>query len=422
MERAVLVAAPPADMDLRVAEEHLKELGRLTYTAGGKVVGVVSQRIQSPSPRFYVGSGKADEIRRVVQDEDADLVIFDEELSPAQGKNLEDHIGVRVMDRPELILDIFATRARTREAKLQVELAQLEYLLPRLKRMWTHLSRTRGGIGLRGPGETQLETDRRLIDRRISDLRSKLKDVAAARKTRRARREGTYRASLVGYTNAGKSSLLRALSGADLFVEDRLFATLDSATRTVDLGDGYEALVTDTVGFIRKLPHHLIASFRSTLEEAREADILLHVIDASHPDWEEQKGVVEEVLAELELDDRPQILVFNKVDRLELEEVQAVQERVRAFQSTPAVFLSALEGEGLDDLKETLKHRIRSKLHHVTLRVPAGDGRTLASLYREGEVLARKENGVAIDVTARVPDALLGRLRKRSGIDVLEVV
>ncbi|MFW6200878.1 MAG: GTPase HflX, partial [Gemmatimonadota bacterium] len=309
-----------------------------------------------------------------------------------------------------------------REAKLQVELAQLEYLLPRLKRMWTHLSRTRGGIGLRGPGETQLETDRRLIDRRISDLRSKLKDVAAARKTRRARREGTYRASLVGYTNAGKSSLLRALSGADLFVEDRLFATLDSATRTVDLGDGYEALVTDTVGFIRKLPHHLIASFRSTLEEAREADILLHVIDASHPDWEEQKGVVEEVLAELELDDRPQILVFNKVDRLELEEVQAVQERVRAFQSTPAVFLSALEGEGLDDLKETLKHRIRSKLHHVTLRVPAGDGRTLASLYREGEVLARKENGVAIDVTARVPDALLGRLRKRSGIDVLEVV
>lgn len=420
VDRAVLVAAPNRDLDPRVAEEHLQELARLTYTAGGEIASVVYQRIARPNPRFYVGSGKADEIRRVVEEVGADLVIFDEELTPAQGKNLEDHIGVRVMDRSELILDIFATRARTKEAKLQVELAQLQYLLPRLKRMWTHLSRTRGGIGLRGPGETQLETDRRLIDSRIADLRSKLEDVASARRTRRKRRQGAYRAALVGYTNAGKSSLLRALSGADLFVEDRLFATLDSATRTIDLGDGYEALLTDTVGFIRKLPHHLIASFRSTLEEAREADIILHVIDVAHSDWEEQKEVVEEVLVELELDERPQILVFNKVDKLTHEEEQAVRERVRAFESTPSVFLSALHSRGLDDLTETLKARIRSRLSEVKVRVPARDGEALAVLYREGEVLGRSENGVAIDVTVRLPGAVLGRLQKRNGIRILE--
>jgi len=415
------VAAPTRGTEPGEAEEHLKELARLTYTAGGEVATVVHQRLDAPDPRFYIGSGKAEELKRVVRETDADLVIFDEELTPAQGKNLEDHIGVRVMDRSELILDIFATRARTREAKLQVELAQLQYLLPRLKRMWTHLSRTRGGIGLRGPGETQLETDRRLIDRRIADLRDDIADVASARATQRKARQGRYRAALVGYTNAGKSSLLNVLSGAELFIEDRLFATLDSATRTVALGDGYEALVTDTVGFIRKLPHHLIASFRSTLEEAREADILLHVIDVSHGEWEERKRVVDEVLAELELDDRPQILVFNKVDRLTHAEEEAIRERVRAFENTPSVFLSALRCRGLEGLKEALKARIRAGLHHVRIHVPVRDGEALAALYREGEVLSREENGVHIDVTVRVPDALLGRLRKRDGIHVLDM-
>jgi len=421
VDRVVLVAAPTKATDPREAEEHLKELARLTYTAGGEVASVVYQRIDSPNPRFYVGSGKADEIRRTVRESGADLVIFDEELTPAQGKSLEDHIGVRVMDRSELILDIFATRARTREAKMQVELAQLQYLLPRLKRMWTHLSRTRGGIGLRGPGETQLETDRRLIDTRIADLRRKLQDVTSARKTRRKRRQGAYRAALVGYTNAGKSSLLNALASDELFVEDRLFATLDSATRKVDLGDGYQALVTDTVGFIRKLPHHLIASFRSTLEEAREADILLHVIDVSHPDWEEQNRVVDDVLRELELDEKPQILVFNKVDRLTHEEEAAIRERVRSFETTPSLFLSALHHRRLDDLKETLKARIRATLQQVTLQLPARDGQALAALYREGEVLGRREDGAEIEVTARVPESLLGRLRKRNGVRILEV-
>ena len=226
----------------------------------------------------------------------------------------EELLGVRVMDRSELILDIFATRARSSEARMQVELAQLEYLLPRLRRMWIHLSRIRGGIGLRGPGETQLETDRRLIRKRISTLRSKLRQVAKAREVQRQQREGTFQAVLVGYPNAGKSSLLSSLSGSDLFIEDRLVATLDSATRSVDLGQGYQALITDTVGFIRKLPHHLVASFHSTLEEAKEANVLLHVIDASRQDWEDQHDVVMGVLSELGLAKTSKVLVFNKVD------------------------------------------------------------------------------------------------------------
>ena len=293
VDRAILVGAPPHQaVDPALIEDHLEELAHLTDTAGGEVVGYLTQRITKPNPRVYLGEGKAVELKELVSDQEGDLVIFDEELTPAQGKNLEDLLGVRVMDRSELILDIFATRARSSEARMQVELAQLEYLLPRLRRMWIHLSRIRGGIGLRGPGETQLETDRRLIRKRIAILRSKLRQVAKAREVQRQQREGTFQAVLVGYTNAGKSSLLSSLSGSDLFIEDRLFATLDSATRSVDLGQGYQALITDTVGFIRKLPHHLVASFHSTLEEVKEANVLLHVIDASRQDWEDQHDVV----------------------------------------------------------------------------------------------------------------------------------
>lgn len=325
------------------------------------------------------------------------------------------------MDRSELILDIFATRARSSEARMQVELAQLEYLLPRLKRMWSHLSRIRGGIGLRGPGETQLETDRRLIGTRIGDLKRKLREVAKARAVQRKSREGSFRVALVGYTNAGKSSLLRALSGADLFVEDRLFATLDSATRSVDVGDGYEALVTDTVGFIRKLPHHLVASFRSTLEEAREADVLLHVIDASHPDWEEQWHVVLDVLGELDLEDRDTILVFNKTDRLAEGEGEALAARIRALEATPAVFVSAHRPETLEALKETLRARIRSRLPRIVVRIPVSDGEAIASVYREGEVTDREDQELDVRLTARVPQGLVGRLSARDGIEVEEV-
>lgn len=398
----------------------MEEIRRLTETAGGRVVGAVIQRIDAPTPQTYIGKGKVAELREQVQAWEADLVIFDEELKPDQAKNLEGALQVRVMDRSELILDIFASRARTREAKLQVELAQLEYLLPRLARMWTHLSRIRGGIGLRGPGETQIETDRRLINRRIAELRKKLKSVAAARATQRARRAGEFRVALVGYTNAGKSSILRGLSGDDIFVEDRLFATLDSATRKVELGAGYHALVTDTVGFIRKLPHHLVASFRSTLEEAREADLLLQVVDASHPDWEEQKRVVEEVLRELELDEAPHVLVLNKADRLTHEEERLFMERIRAFDRIPAVFASAVEVEGLVALQDTLRAQVRTRYPRVEIELSAAAGELIATLHREGEVLAQTENGSRLRLTARVPEVLLGRLRKEPEVDLVE--
>ena len=273
MERAILVAAPrKGSPDARHLDDHLEELTRLVDTAGAEVVGRLSQQVASPNPATLLGEGKVEELRALATELGASLVIFDEELTPVQGANLERELKVRVMDRPEVILDIFSTRARSHEAKLQVELAQLEYLLPRLTRMWTHLSRIRGGIGLRGPGETQLETDRRIIRRRIQSLRQKLGAVARHRENLRAGRDDLLTIALVGYTNAGKSSILRMLSGAhDVLVEDRLFATLDTLTREVELGEGMRARVTDTVGFIRKLPHHLVASFRATLEEARIA-------------------------------------------------------------------------------------------------------------------------------------------------------
>ncbi|HJQ65361.1 MAG TPA: GTPase HflX, partial [Gemmatimonadales bacterium] len=300
IERAFLVGAPRKGSDDAVrVDEHLNELGRLADTAGAEVAGRLVQRIDAPTPNWYLGQGKVEELGERLRTAGATLLMFDEPLSPVQGVNLEKATGVRVMDRAEIILDIFATRARSAEAKMQVELAQLEYLLPRLTRMWTHLSRIRGGIGLRGPGETQLETDRRVIRRKISVLRKRLEGVAEHRANQRQGRRLLPQAALVGYTNAGKSSLLQALSGADVLIEDRLFATLDTLTREVDVGDGYRFRLSDTVGFIRKLPHHLVASFRATLEEVREADLLLHVIDAAHPTWEEQVDVVEGVLEEI---------------------------------------------------------------------------------------------------------------------------
>ncbi len=349
------------------------------------------------------------------------MVIFDNDLTPAQTRNLEKHLGLKVMDRTELILDIFATRARTHEAKLQVELAQLEYLLPRLRRMWSHLSRIRGGIGLRGPGETQLETDRRLIGVRIRDLRSKLADVARSREIQRRRRDGHFRAALVGYTNAGKSSLLKALSDSDLFIEDRLFATLDSATRTVDLGEGHEALVTDTVGFIRKLPHHLVASFRSTLEEAREADVLLHVIDASHPGADEQRQVVRDVLQDLDLADRPQILVYNKIDALSDERLLQLRVALKGLEAVPAILVSAHVPSTLEPLKAALRARIRSGFSRVVVEFPASDGQTLSALYSDGEIVERAHVDGRVRVTAEAPARLIGRLRRKEGVEVTQV-
>ncbi|HSJ15586.1 MAG TPA: GTPase HflX [Longimicrobiales bacterium] len=413
LERVILVAAPLKDLSGAEAREHLEELGRLTDTAGAEVVGTLQQRLDSPHPKLYIGEGKAGELRQLIEQEGATLIIFDDELSPAQSKNLEDLLRTRVMDRAELILDIFATRARSAEAQMQVELAQLQYMLPRLKRMWTHLTRG-GGIGFRGPGETQLETDRRMIGRRISELGKKLEVVAQRRATQRKGRAEEFRAALVGYTNAGKSSVLRALSGAEVFVEDRLFATLDPATRAVELEPGARVLVTDTVGFIRKLPHHLVASFRATLEEVTGADLLVHVIDAAHERWLEQKQVVDEVLAELGVGDRPQLLLFNKVDQLTHSEEESLRARAAAFFEAPAVLSSTIEPDGLAELRAALLEQLRRQRPEVRVRLPAVDGETLASLYRDGEVLQRSDDGAVVEVIARLPLAVLGRLRARS--------
>jgi GTP-binding protein HflX len=405
-------ARVPARERGRTMDEHLEELDQLVDTAGGKVVGTLTQQLDRPNPATYLGKGKIQELTHRVTETGATLIVFDDELTPAQGKNVEDATGKRVMDRAELILDIFATRARSNEAKLQVELAQLQYMLPRLTRMWAHLERFKGGIGMRGPGETQLETDRRLINQRIKTLRQRLEEVERSREVQRSGRRDAFRASLVGYTNAGKSSILRGLSGAsEVFVEDRLFATLDPLTRDVDLGENYPVLITDTVGFIRKLPHDLVASFRATLAEVRDADVLLHVVDASHPRWDEQLEIVNAVLAEIGADGKPVIHVFNKVDRLSPEELAAQHDRVRS-EMPKAVFVSALAEDGLEPLRRVLLGALREQHPVVTVRIPAADGRLLAEIHREGEVIEQSNDGDELVLVARVGPVLAGKLRR----------
>jgi GTPase len=395
-------------------DEHLQELERLVDTAGGLVVGEVTQQIDKPNPATYLGKGKVEELRMVIDDKNASLIVFDDELSPSQGKNIEDATGQRVMDRAELILDIFATRARSSEAKMQVELAQLQYMLPRLTRMWAHLEKFRGGIGVRGPGETQLETDRRLINQRIKLLKNKLDDVQTSRVVQRSGRRDAFRASLVGYTNAGKSSILRSIGNApEVFVEDRLFATLDPLTREIDLGENSKVLLTDTVGFIRKLPHNLVASFRATLEEVNEADLLLHVIDASHPVWEEQRDVVEEVLAELGAEKKPMLYVFSKIDALPPTDLEAMKERIENLVPN-SVFVSSVTEGGLDPLRQALLVAMREGTQIAEIRLPAEDGKLLAEIYRTGSVLSQRTDDGEIVLRARVDEQLAGRIT-RSG-------
>ncbi|HXG42182.1 MAG TPA: GTPase HflX [Dehalococcoidia bacterium] len=367
-ERALLVAAEAKNggrRDSWDAASSLEELALLASTAGAQVVGRVVQRLERPDPAYYVGRGKLQEIVSLRTTLGYDLVIFDDELSPVQQRNLERALQVKVLDRTALILDIFAQHARTREGRLQVELAQHEYLLPRLRGQWSHLERLGGGIGTRGPGETQLETDRRLIKRRIQHLRRELEEVRQHRALHRRRRarEGLPLVSLVGYTNAGKSTLMRALSGADVLVADQLFATLDPLTRRVRLPSGGFFLLTDTVGFINKLPPQLVAAFRATLEELDEADLLLHVIDITHPRAAEQADAVEKTLAELGLQAKARIAVLNKVDRLQrkdgrpiagLEEVTDLLPHLRSWQPR-AVLVSALRGWGLDELLQQIE-------------------------------------------------------------------
>jgi GTP-binding protein HflX len=409
-ERVVLAGVAIASPDGRGDADRFEELRALAVSAGAEVVGAVFQRREAPDSATFVGRGKVEELKHEVAASGAELVLFDNDLTPAQGKNLEDALGVRVLDRSELILDIFAERARTREAKLQVELAQLQYLLPRLKRMWTHLSRIRGGIGLRGPGETQLEVDRRAIRDRIATLQSKLGKIELRRELQRRGRGDRWNVALVGYTNVGKSTIMNRLANEHVRVENRLFATLDATTRRISLPDGEELLLTDTVGFIRDLPHHLVASFRATLEEVVHADLLLHVVDVSDPRHPEQMRVVDSVLKELGAAEAPTIPVFNKLDRIPPAERAAVQARGRA-EHPDAVFASAVEARGLVALEQALAEFVRRGTRRVFVTLPYSEARALARLYELGDVLGRRTTESGIEVELRARPEVVERLR-----------
>jgi len=367
-----------ADLD-----DGLDELAQLADTAGANVAERVTQKLSRISATTYIGKGKVEELRRLVERHGADLVIFDDDLSPIQQRNLEKELKCKLLDRSGLILDIFVRNARTSASKTQVELAQLEYLRSRLTRAWTHLERQKGGIGMRGPGETQIETDRRLIGARIATLKEQLDRIDRQRQTQRKGRWDQTRVSLVGYTNAGKSTLMNAVSDAAVHAENRLFATLDATTRTVNLDSNKAILLSDTVGFIRKLPHGLIESFKSTLDEVRESDVLLHVVDASHPNFEEHIKVVNGTLKELGASDKPTLMVFNKVDVLEERGlIPALQAQYRH-----AVFVSALRGIGLERLKEQLLAVIEADYVEHTALLPVTEAKSRAYLHRVAEVL-----------------------------------
>ncbi|MCS7269999.1 MAG: GTPase HflX, partial [Gemmataceae bacterium] len=378
--------------------------------AGAVVVGEVTQKRQEVEVSTYIGSGKLRELKELVLARSADVVIFDNDLSPAQVRNLEKELGVKVLDRSEVILDIFASRARTMEARLQVELAQLEYSLPRLKRMWTHLSRqTGGGIGLRGPGETQLETDRRLVAERIRDLKARLATVLARKEREVYSRRHQYTVSLVGYTNAGKSHLLNALTGANVYVKNQLFSTLDTRTRRWHIPQWGLVLLSDTVGFIRDLPHHLVASFRATLAEARHARLLLHVVDASNPQAAQQIDAVTAVLKELGCHNKPTLLVLNKIDRIQ----DRSQLRLLETKHSRCVAVSALTGEGLNDLADTVVEMLAEDFADAEIITSAANGKLLAYLNAHAEVYRQEFRDEANEVRlhCHLPRRVLQQLR-----------
>lgn len=405
-ERAFLVSVALPERPW-ISEDPLDELRGLATTAGANIVGGLVQKRQSIIPATYIGKGKLAELQQAVQAADAEVVIFDNDLSPAQVRNLEKATELKVLDRSELILDIFATRARSVVARLQVELAQLEYSLPRLKRMWTHLSRYKGGIGLRGPGETQLEEDRRLIGLRIRDLRAKLTEVQARKEREVYSRREEHTVSLVGYTNAGKSTLMNALTGADVYVEDKLFSTLDTRTRQWHLKEWGRVLLSDTVGFIRELPHHLVESFKATLEEARQASLLLHVVDASNPAAEEHIKAVKAVLKELDCAEKPTLLVLNKVDNIVDHSILDV---LNAHHPR-SVAISAATGRGLDELREAVIESLSAQFAEAEVETSAGNGKVLAYLGAHAEIYRQHYQGDHVVLRCALPRHLLHHIQ-----------
>ncbi len=395
-ERVVLVGLYGPETTRFQAEEYLDELELLADTAGGITVEKILQNKTHPDPSTYIGKGKLNELKRIMGDKKISTVIFDDDLSPTQIRNVEKGTDAKVLDRSALILDIFAARAKTAAAKTQVELAQLEYLLPRLTRYWTHLSRQSGGIGTKGPGETQIETDRRLIGRRISVLKEKLEKLSKQRTTQRKGREGMNRISLVGYTNAGKSTLMNALTESGVFAECRLFATLDSTVRRHEL-ENHSVLLSDTVGFIRKLPHNLVESFKSTLDEVREADILLHVVDASSKMAHEYIEVVEETLEEIEATNKRTILVFNKVDRMDAHQVADMK---REYPN--AVFVSAEQRIGLKELERSIEEMIELDYSRHTMQIPVSKYKAVAFIHENATVEEESYEGTDVELTFNI--------------------
>ncbi|MBI5646850.1 MAG: GTPase HflX [Ignavibacteriae bacterium] len=408
LERVILVGVPrPPSLQRYETDEHLEELELLTVTAGAEVVEKVFQNRASIAASTFIGKGKVEYIAERCEEADVQTVIFDDDLTPVQQRNLERMVNRKIMDRTTLILEIFAQHARSNTAKTQVELAQLEYLLPRLTRLWTHLSKQYGGLRTKGPGETQIETDRRLVRDRISHLKDKLERIDRQRATQRKSRRDVVRVALVGYTNVGKSTLLNILTGADVLAEDKLFATLDSTVRAMELGRD-TMLVTDTVGFIRKLPSHLVASFKSTLDEVLEADIILHIADAAHPFCLEQIAVVNQTLKDLGAEGKPTIMVFNKVDALE----GPGRIAVLAEHYPDAVFISAARGLNLGELLEALRRAVESRrsLRAFVIRPP--DFRIMAEFHREAEVVDESFDEDAIHLRCDIQPAVAARILK----------
>ena len=403
-ERALLIGLEQDGVSKWDLRDSMEELRELASSAGAEVVDTVTQKLPKPTAPFYIGKGKAEAIKESVQSRGVTSVIFNNELSPAQGRNLENLLSRKVLDRTQLILDIFAQRARSREGRLQIELAQLQYLLPRLTRMWHHLSRQTGGIGTRGPGETQLEVDRRRVQDRIARLERELEGV---RKVRNVQRQGRKRhqwpvAAVVGYTNAGKSTLLNLMTGADVLAVDKLFATLDPTTRSFTLPNKQRVLLTDTVGFLRNLPHTLIESFKATLEEVSEADLLIHVVDLSHPRVDEQMAAVDSVIKELDAFGKQTVIVFNKIDLLENPDLASTY--CRRFPGSVAI--SAKMGHGIDQFVDALQSALSAWRLRSHFRIPLSESNLIAELHRVGHVLElRYDNEYAV-ITAHVPPHL----------------